>query len=80
MNGRKCSPTDDFPGEQIENHGHIEPAFPLPNVDDIGHPDLIWLRDIEVPLNQISDELSWFASNVSTCSAARLRSHPIFPH
>lgn len=41
MNGRAGSPTDDLPGEQVENHGHIEPAFPSFDIGDVDHPDLI---------------------------------------
>ena len=45
-----------------------------------GFSNLIRLRHVEVLLDQIRDELSRLAADVSTRSVSRLRSHPIFPH
>ena len=80
MYGGAGSPTNDLPGDHIESHGHIEPAFPGSDRGDVGYPNLIRLRNIKVSLDQIWDELSWLASNIPTRSVSRLRSHPIFTH
>jgi hypothetical protein len=34
-------PADNPPRKQVENHGHIEPAFRCRNIGDVGQPDLV---------------------------------------
>jgi hypothetical protein len=34
-------PADHLPGEQIEDHGQVEPAFAGRDISDVGQPDLI---------------------------------------
>ena len=70
MNGLPASPTDDFSGEKIEDDGHIEPALPGADVGNISYSNAVRLRNIEVSLHQIWDELSGLTSDISTCSVA----------
>jgi hypothetical protein len=56
MGSRLAQPTrpaDHFSGEQVEDHGQIEPALTGWNVGDIRQPDLIGLRGREIPIRQI---------------------------
>ena len=36
--GMSHAPSDDLPREQIDNHGHMEPALGRVDVRDIGDP------------------------------------------
>lgn len=41
MNGLPRNPAGDLSGEQTERQGHIEPAFPGPDIGGVAQPDLI---------------------------------------
>jgi hypothetical protein len=77
MNGWAAGLTYDLLGEEIENYGQIAPAFSGSDIGDSRYPDLIRLRNINVSLDQIWDELSWLGSNIATRFVSRLRSHSI---
>ena len=46
-------PADDFPVEQINDDGQIQPAFIRPNVGHVGGPNLVGRCGREVPVEQI---------------------------
>lgn len=50
---RLQGPADDFPVEQIENDGQVEPAFRCPDVGQVGCPDLVRRCRREVPVQPI---------------------------
>jgi hypothetical protein len=41
-------PADDLPGEQVEDHGQVEPALAGRDLCDIRQPDLIGLLGREI--------------------------------
>lgn len=43
-------PADDFPVEQIEGHGQVEPILVGPDVGHVGGPDLIRFRQLGVQI------------------------------
>jgi len=46
VNSRSNGPANHLAGEQVEDHGQIEPALAGRNLGDIRQPDLIWpVRD-----------------------------------
>ncbi len=49
---RHC-PAHDLPAPGIQNHGEKEESRPGRYVGDVGHPESIRTRDVEVPLDQI---------------------------
>ena len=52
---RMCGhcPADDAACEQIDHDREEQPALEGPDIGDVGHPDLVRLLDIEVPLQEI---------------------------
>jgi hypothetical protein len=46
-------PADHFPGEQVEDHGQVQPALTSRNVGDIRQPDLIRLLGREIAIEQV---------------------------
>jgi hypothetical protein len=46
-------PTNHLAGEQVEDHGQVEPALAGRNVGDIGQPDLIGLVGDKVLIQQV---------------------------
>lgn len=41
-------------GEQVEHDGHGEPAFSGPDVDDVGDPGVVRIRDLKLPVRTFS--------------------------
>lgn len=41
-------PTHHAAGEEIQDDAEIQPAFVRPQIGDVGHPDLIGLRNLEL--------------------------------
>jgi len=46
-------PADDFSGEQVEDHGQVQPALAGRDVGDIRQPDLGGLLGREIPIQQV---------------------------
>ncbi len=40
-------------GKQIQHYGQIEPAFPRPDIGDVGGPDLVGRFGLKLPIQQV---------------------------
>lgn len=49
MQGLAHGPADDLAGVHVEDGGEMEPAFARRNVGQVGQPDLVRSRRLEVP-------------------------------
>lgn len=47
------SPAHDPPGERVLDGGEVEPAFPGPQVGNVGNPEHVRGRGTELPLDEI---------------------------
>ncbi len=73
-------PADDFSGEQIEDHGQVEPALAGRDVGDIRQPDLIGLLGHEIPIQQVGrDRQGMLAVGRAHAIAARRVSPDAMP-
>src|SRR4051794_31892056 len=73
-------PTDDFSGEQIEDHGQVEPALAGRDIGDIRQPDLIRLLGHEIPIEQVGrDRQRMLAVGRAHAIAARYVSPDAMP-
>ena len=46
-------PADDAASKGIDDEGHVDKASPRRHIREIGYPQLIWTRCLELSLNQI---------------------------
>ena len=46
-------PAHDFPREQVDRHGQIEPTFARPDVRDVRDPEAVRRRDRKIPVEQV---------------------------
>ncbi len=46
-------PSDDAPGEKVNDHGKINPTLPRPDVGDVARPPLVRPARLEVLLQEI---------------------------
>ena len=46
-------PADDAPREQLQHHGHVQPAFGRPDVGEVGHPLLIRCVGLELTVEHV---------------------------
>src|SRR5208282_789720 len=54
---RSSRTPDDLSGEQIHDHGEVEPSFPGPDVRNIGNPSFVRARHVELALQNVWDQL-----------------------
>lgn len=73
-------PADHRPGVKIENHRQIQPAFPGPDIGDVGHPSNIGLLDRKFPLQAAGRESVRLSSSISGLLVSSQRLDPVLPH
>ena len=56
MNGRLGRPSNDFAGEQIQDHSKVEPTLPRADIGDVSNPCLVRLGHRELALKQVGNQ------------------------
>ena len=78
--GVSHAPSNDLPGEQIDNHGHVEPALSRVDVRYIRDPYAIRSRCGEILLQLVRRDNGWLREPIPWVAISPMSPDPIAPH